>query len=413
VEEVVTMRVLLVNNLFDPEPSVRGLAFAKSLSERGHQVHVLTGFPNYPGGRVYPGYQIRWRSEEEIEGIGITRVAMYPNHSGSGVARAASYMSTAVSEALRALIWRKRFDVCHVQFGPIPLIWPALVARRFGGAKIVADVQDIWPESVIDSGMLRSRAAHRMLTAWSRWAYAKADRLVVLSPGYKQALVEAGIPSERIEVVFNWCDERTLRNGEADPSVLPPDRFNVVYAGNLGRLQGIDTIFDAAKQVVGTHPQVLFTLIGDGIEAERLRMRVDAERIGNVRMLGRMEMAAVNTIQRRADLLLVHLEPTRLTRMAIPSKVAACLASGTPILLAADGDAASLVQRSGGGGVCPPRDAISMAKAITEVVGISPEKRRAMGAQGKNFYWDELSLKAGVDRIAKLMAETAQRGQGS
>jgi colanic acid biosynthesis glycosyl transferase WcaI len=408
------MRVLLVNNLFDPEPSVRGLAFAKGLVERGHEVHVLTGFPNYPGGRIYPGYKMRWRSEERVEGVEITRVAMFPSHSGSGVARALSYLSTAASEALRAALWRKRFDVCHVQFGPIPLMWPALVARRTGGAKILADVQDIWPESVIDSGMLPAYAA-RFVTAWSRRAYTKADRLIVSSPGYKNALVSAGISSTKIEVVFNWCDEGKLRR-ETDhvpANILFPGAFNVVYAGNLGKLQGIDTILDAAKRVAVSHPQVAFVLIGDGVEATRLRRRVEDERIGNVRMTGRLAMTEVNAIQRKADLLLIHLEPTRLTRMAVPSKVQSCLASGTPILLAAEGDAASLVDQSGGGVVCAPRDAAGMAHTVMTFAGIAPDKRKRMGALGRDFYWSKLSLRAGVGRIEELMVEAVGGSQAS
>jgi colanic acid biosynthesis glycosyl transferase WcaI len=408
------MRVLLVNNLFDPEPSVRGLTFAKGLVERGHEVHVLTGFPNYPGGRVYPGYKMRWHSEERVEGVGITRVAMFPSHSGSGVARALSYVSTAASEALRAALWRKRFDVCHVQFGPIPLIWPALVARRMSGAKILADVQDIWPESVVDSGMLPPYAEH-LVTAWSRWAYSKADRLVVLSPGYKNALVAAGISPAKVEVVFNWCDEGKLGRptDHVPDNVLFPGAFNVVYAGNLGKLQGIDTILDAAKRVAASHPQVAFVLVGDGVESARLRKRIEGERIGNVRMTGRLAMTEVNAIQRKADLLLIHLEPTRLTRMAVPSKVQSCLASGAPILVAAEGDAASLVEQSGGGVVCAPRDAAAMAHTIMTFYGIAPDKRKRMGALGRDCYWSRLSLRAGVRRIEELMVEAVGSSQAS
>jgi putative colanic acid biosynthesis glycosyltransferase WcaI len=396
------VRVLLVTNIFQPEPNhLKGLSFVQELRRRGHEVHVLTGFPNYPGGKVYPGYRIRWTMEESLDGVPITRVAMYPSHDRSGLRRAASYASLGLSQALHCLVPRRRFDLCLVGMGPITLMWPALTLRGLHGTKIVADVQDLWPESVTDSGMLRWKSAARMVETLSRRAYGAADAILVLSPGYKRALVGRGIAPERIHVVYNWCEERAAEVGMDDgpPSVLDEGTFNVVYAGNLGRLQGVGTILDAAARLASTQPNVRFVLVGDGVEAESLRQRVEKERLFNVRMVGRMPVRDANAVLQRADLLLAHLDRRPLTRIGIPQKLQAYLAAGRPVLLAGEGDAADLLDRSGGGTTCAPNDPVSMAAAIERFALMSPDVRDRFGRCGREFYRREMSFQHGVDDI--------------
>lgn len=397
------MRLLLVNNLFQPEPNhLKGLDFAKALVRRGHEVEVLTVFPSYPGGCVYPGYRMRWTTRETLEGIRVTRVAMYPSHDRSGARRIFSYASIGLSQALHALALGRRFDLCHVYLGPITLVWPALVLRRLHGTRFVADVQDLWPESVNDSGMLRSPAAARLLAAVCRRSHTAADRLIALSPGYGRALEAQGVAPERIDVVYNWCDESALQEAGPPCEVHTPARpLRVLYAGNLGKLQGLDTVLDAAARLAGRSGATIH-LLGDGVEAERLRRRVREERLGNVTFGGRVTAAEASAQLRAADLLLVHLLPTPLTRIGIPQKVQAYLAAGRPVLLAGEGDAAELVRRSGGGVVCPPGSSAALTEAICAIEAMSPQARAALGAAGRCFYMEELAFERGVDRIEEV-----------
>jgi glycosyltransferase involved in cell wall biosynthesis len=401
------VRILLINNLFHPEPNhLKGLAFAQELQRRGHYVRVLTGFPNYPGGRLYPGYRMRWTQEELVEGVPVTRVALYPSHDGSAVRRIASYVSVALSQAMHVFGLEAGFDVAHVYMGPITLMWPARLLRLLRGTRIVADVQDIWPESVTDSGMLRSGLAGRILSEWCRRAYAAADRLVVLSPGYRRALVDRGIEEGRIDVVYNWCDERAIApvDSAGQAGVLDRTAFNVVYAGNLGKLQGIDTILDAAKLLAQTVPDLRVTLIGDGVEADRLARRVQAERIRNVAFLGRRPLAEANRIQQAADVLLVHLLPTRLTALGIPSKIQSCMALGVPLLVAASGEAARLVEGSGGGTTCEPGDPVAMAAELGRLRRMDAPARAVLGRRGREYYEQQLAFRHGVGRIEAAYA---------
>jgi len=400
------MRILLINNLFQPEPNhLKGLAFAQELRNRGHKIHVLTGFPNYPGGKLYPGYRMRWAMQESFDDIPVTRVAMYPSHDGSASKRMLTYISTGMSQALYALLAKNRFDLCHVYMGPITLMWPACILKRMQGTKVVADVQDIWPESVLDSGMLSSAVASRLLQGMSRNAYRRADGLIVLSPGVKELLATRGIDPARVEVVYNWCDECPGRSSQLHgipPGILGDRTFNVVYAGNLGKLQGLDTVLDAAKLLGARNARVRFLLIGNGVESDRVRARIKDEHILNMCLFPRMPSDEVNAILAQADLLLIHLVRSKLSSIAVPQKVQAYLAAGRPILAAVEGEALNLFKQSGGGVSCEPENAQALAETVSRVMALSATEREHMGQNGQRFYRENLRFEKGIDQIERF-----------
>lgn len=271
------MRVLLLTPLFQPEPNhLKGLAFARELARRGHKVEVLTGFPHYPAGKVYPGYRIRPWMREILDGVPVTRLMMYPSHDRSAVRRMAGYLSFAGSAALLGPPLVARPDVVHVYQGPATLGWPAMEFRMMFGAPYVLDIQDIWPESVTVTGMLPLPGVSAVLGAWSKATYRLARKIIVLSNGYKKCLEARGVPEEKIEVVYNWCDERSLP-GETDREGSDPfglaGRFNVVYSGNFGTLQSLGGVLDAALVVGEKRPDVRFVFVGDGVEESALKKK--------------------------------------------------------------------------------------------------------------------------------------------
>ena len=209
------MRILFLTQWFQPEPHFKGLPFVRKMKERGHEVEVLTGFPNYPGGKLYPGYRVRLFQKEIIDGIRVNRVVLFPSHDRSGFKRIMNYLIFSLSAALLGPLLVRKPDVIYV-YNLITLSWAALVMKHISGCKIVYDVQDLWPESVINSGILSNRFLLNVLNRWCVWAYCRADRLAVLSPGFKRALIERGVPRERIEVVYNWCDSTNWESRKRD-----------------------------------------------------------------------------------------------------------------------------------------------------------------------------------------------------
>jgi colanic acid biosynthesis glycosyl transferase WcaI len=395
------LRILILSQLFHPEPDLKGLPMARALQARGHQVEVITGFPNYPGGTIYPGYAIRPWKRETVDGIAVRRVIMYPSHDRSGSRRALSYLSLGLAAAGLGPFLTRKPDVVYI-YNLITLVPAARWIRRLTGAKVVLDIQDLWPQSVAASGMLRSERGLRLLQRWSDTSYAAADRIVVLSPGFKRNLVDRGIPPERVEVVYNWAPEDNASgpHSEAAESV---GCFEVLFAGTMGIMQGLDVVIEAARQLQDRAADVRFTLIGSGVDQQRL-MNLAAG-LPNVRFLPRRPASQMDGVLRSADALLVHLKDDPLFRVTIPSKIQAYLQAGKPVLCGVEGDAAELVERSGAGRVFSPGDASALSAAILALRAMTADERDEMGRRGRTFYERELGLEAGVARMEAVFRE--------
>lgn len=402
------MNILLLTQLFQPEPAhLRGLSFAKELSRRGHHVEVLTGFPNYPTGRLYDGYRMRPWEREYIDGIRVTRVAVYPSHDDQALHRIANYASLAVLATVLgpALLDLGKFDVVHVYEGPITLVLPALAFRVIGRVPYVLDVVDLWPESAESSGMLRSAWALKLVDRWCRLSYRWAGRIIVPTEGFKRALVERGVPHAKVEVVYNWCDEDNMRSASRahfDQAPAADGTFTVVYAGAMGAVQALGSVVDAAE-LLADRADVRFLFVGDGVETNKLQQLVASRGLANVRFLPRQSPQDVVPILEGADALLVHLKDDALTRISIPQKTQAYMAAGRPVILAVAGEASEVVQRAEAGVVCRPGDPASIAEAVRRLADTPPHERDRMGRNGRKFYEEWFGFSSGVGRVEAVL----------
>jgi glycosyltransferase involved in cell wall biosynthesis len=398
------VRVLLLTQLFQPEPNhLKGLAFAKAVREAGVDLRVLTGFPNYPGGRLYPEYRVRPVTREVLEGVPVTRVMMFPSHDRSALRRAATYVSFAASSAVAVCVSRFKPDIVHAYVGPMTLAIPGALARTFRGARMLLDIQDLWPESVTDSGMGGYGVVGAAITGLCGWAYRRGDRFVVLSEGYKGVLCDRGVPASRIDVIYNWCDESQIPPPDQSTATSPGSSggspLRVLYAGNVGTLQMLDVVLDAARILTERGVRVEFTIAGAGVELDRLRSRQQREAVANVRFLGAVPREAMAKLYAAADALLVHLRNDRLASIAIPQKTQTCLAAGRPVLMGMRGEAAALVEEAGAGVVFEPESAPSLAWTVARIVAMSPAERCTMGERGREFYAKRLSFRRGVEAM--------------
>src|SRR3989338_1974591 len=403
-----SMRILLLTQWFQPEPTFKGLPFAQELAARGHDVGVLTGVPNSPGGEVYPGYRIRPWVREQIDRVSILRVALYPSHDKSGFRRALNYVSFAISAAAIGTALIRRPDVVYVYHPPATIGFAATVIGFFRKVPFVYDIQDLWPDTVALSGMMSSPASVALLDKWCKFVYRCARHIVVLSPVFKQQLVRRGVPPDKIDVIYNWCDETTIQPTTADPELASrlglSDGFNVMFAGTMGTVQALDAVLEAAALCRQTLPNVQFVFVGGGVDRNRLEKKAADLELTNVRFLPRQPMSAMGAVLGLADVLLVHLKNHPVFSIMIPSKTQAYMASGKPVLMAVRGDAAQLVIQSGGGLVCEPENPKSIAETVARFAVMSPEQRRSMGEAGKKYYDEQLCMKAGVTKFEALFA---------
>jgi colanic acid biosynthesis glycosyl transferase WcaI len=403
------IRILLLSQWFDPEPGAKGIVFARELVRHGFEVEVLTGFPNYPGGKVYPGYKIKLIQREVIDGVRVTRVPLYPNHSQSAVKRILNYASYAASSLVYGLFFMQRKDVIYAYHPPLTVGVTASLLRLFRRTPVVYDVQDMWPDTLRATGMVTNSRVLKTVAAVCLWVYSHVDHITVLSPGFRRLLIERGVPPAKVEVVYNWADEAALGKPQGQlPSTFPAaEWFRIVFAGNMGNAQALDTVLDAAKLLQLRGARVCFVMLGGGVDVERLRQRTLRMQLHNVVFLPPVPMSEVGTLLNASDALLVHLRKDPLFKITIPSKTQAYMAAGKPLLMAVDGDAADLVTQSGGGVVAGSENPEALAEAAETLAALAPEELRSMGSRANQYYHEHLALSVGVAGFAAIFRRLA------
>ncbi|MCX7799459.1 MAG: glycosyltransferase family 4 protein [Fimbriimonadales bacterium] len=404
------MRVVLLTQYFPPEPTQLYGELAVGLRELGHDVVVVTGFPNWPSGRIYPGYRNRLRQWDEHAGVPVLRLLTFADHSKSRFRRVLNLFSLASSFALLGPWLVRRPSCVHV----VQLATLCASARLVGGLWRVPhtlEIQDLWPETLHSTGMVASRRAlavvGRLCDATYRWASA----IRVISPGFRENLIGKGVPPSKIEVIENWVDTDFYRPEPPDPALAErlgmAGRFNVLYAGNLGLMQGLGTLLDAAA-LLRDRPDIQICLAGDGVEREALRRRAESEGLRNVRFLGSFPTSEMNPVYALADALLVHLRRDPLAAITIPHKVQSYLAVGKPIVCALEGDPRAIVEQAAAGLACPPEDPEAMAQAIRRLADLPEADRRAMGARGRAAAQRRFDRTTQIAKVERMIRRTAE-----
>ena len=404
-------RVLLLTQWFDPEPTFKGLVFARELVRQGFEVEVVTGFPNYPGGKLYPDYKLRFLQREQIDGVQVTRVPLYPSHDQGAVGRVLNYVSFAAAALCYGLFGAKRPDVIYAYHPPLTVGIVAVFIRLFRRVPVVYDIQDMWPDTLRATGMFSNERALNVVGKVCSWVYKHVDQLVVLSPGFRRLLVERGVPDSKIEVIYNWCAEDALTAArDSAPANLPnDDKFRILFAGNMGKAQALDAVLAAAELLKDREPNLCFVFIGGGIEVSRLKQIAADKALCNVTFLPPVPMAEVGSYLQVADALLVHLKKDPLFTITIPSKTQAYMAVGKPILMAVDGDAADLVKENGCGLIAESENPVAIAAAALDLMQLSVAERETMAKNSRRFYSEKLSLVVGTTCFGTLFNRLSVR----
>ena len=400
------IRILFITQWFQPEPFYKGIPFAKALQERGYEVQVLTGFPNYPTGKVYPGYKIRFFQKESMEGISVIRIPLYPSHDSSAVGRIANYLSFALSAAMLGPWLIRRPDVIYVYHPPPTTYLPAFVLKLLYRVPVIYDIQDFWPDTLAATGMFNNHFGLKLVAVYCKLFYKIAAKLVVLSPGFKEKLIQNGVPENKIEIIYNWFDEKNLNPGRSSKEVSEvlkhKDSFKVLFAGNMGKVQALETVLEAANLLKDSNPQIQFVFMGAGVEVEHLQAESVRMNLFNVHFLSPVPPEQMGEFLDAADVLLVHLKRDPLFEITIPSKIQAYLAAGKPILVAVPGDASELVMRAQAGFPCESENPDALAQKVVEFSRMSNGQLLQLGENGKRFYKKYMSMQVGADHFDRL-----------
>jgi glycosyltransferase involved in cell wall biosynthesis len=384
------LKLLIVSQYFWPE-SFRVNDMASGLRERGHEVTVLTGMPNYPAGRLFPGYGWLKPSFETHEGVRICRVPLVTRGRSKGLRLVANYLSFALAACiLGPLRCRERFDLVLIyEPSPITVALPGLLMARLSRAPAVLWIQDLWPDTLAAMGFGQRSPLYRCAAWLSGFIHRRCDRLLVQSPGFIPRLQARGIPIARIDWLPNWAEAfyRPVARGTDD--VTPLDGipgFKILFAGNIGSAQAFETIIDAAtrlRDVTDLH----WVVLGDGLMRDWVT--AEAARLGlsdRFHVLGPRPAREMPACFARADALLVTLRADPVFALTIPSKVQSYLACARPVVAAIDGDGAEVLRDSGSGVVCAAEDGAALAEAVLRVHRMSPAQRDACGERGRHYY---------------------------
>ena len=410
------MRILILSQYYYPEPVEKVHDLARGLVHLGHDVQVITGFPCYPKGQVYPGYRQSLASQEQIEGVHITRIPQIPDHSQSAWKRVTYYLSFALSAALIGAPRVERADVMLVYLAALPVGLSAWFIGRLRRIPIVLDVVDLWPESIEASGLFSNKIMFWLVRRMAKSVYAASNHVSVVTNGFKRNLVALGVPEKKITVINNWMPSDTYHGATPDPSLAEreglADRFNVMYAGNMGPMQELQTVIEAAALLTDSR-KIQFVLVGDGLEYPDLLRRSREKGLPNVLFLGRRSPEEMPKLYALADVLLVHLKSDPLSDVSIPSKIFAYMASGRPTLVAVRGEAQDFVTENGFGLAIPPSDPVIMADAVRWFYNASPEIRTKMGQAAIGAYRKKYCAEVQVARIADLLSTVLRNVKGT
>jgi colanic acid biosynthesis glycosyl transferase WcaI len=400
------MKILFLSMHYRPEPcDTRTSQLAKAFAARGHHSTALTSFPNYPFGKVYDGYKQKLVQKEIVDGVNLVRVPMVPDHSKSKKKRAISYLSFGASAAFIGCLFTRRPDLLWIHHPPLGTGLAGWFLATLKRVPYVYEIHDLWPEALTSTGMIKEGRVTRAIRSVCNFLHKRATAVIVSSWGMKDHLAAQGLNPDKIHVFPQWADEDAFRPVDRDEAFGKANgldgKFNVLFTGNMGVAQHLETVLDAAAKLKDL-PDVQFVMVGAGVDLETLKEKAKANRLDNVSFLGHHAPEKMPSFFAWADGLLVHLKKDPLFAITIPSKTQVYMASGKPILCGVEGDAARMVASADAGICFPPEDPEAMANAIKRLYAMSAEHRAELGYNAARGYAENYSRAALVGQYEAL-----------
>lgn len=395
-------------------PAARAAELAHHWARAGNNVSVLTGFPNHPTGVVPDEWRPRLRRlvyREEVDGVNVFRTWLWPLPNRKAHERMRNYASFCVSAALRGLTI-PRPDVI-IATSPQLLVGPAGWWLAFTRqVPFVFEVRDLWPESLVAVGMGgEDSLLHHTLGAIAGFLYERSDRIVVVTPAFKEHLIKRWrVPAEKIAVVENGV-EADLFAPQPDAANLALRRelglegkFLVCYIGTMGMAHGLETLLDAAAALAAQNPEVLFPLVGEGAEKDRIKALARSRGLNNVRFFDQQPRERIPAFICASDACLVLLKKTDIFKTVIPTKMLEFMSCARPVIVGVDGQARQIVEEAGAGIAIEPEDSQGLARAISQLAA-DHALGAMMGQRGREHILRHFSRKSTAEKYIQVLQD--------
>jgi len=393
------MRVTLICHVYPPEVAPAGIMvreLAEDLAAHGHDVTLLTGWPNHPKGVLFPGWRMRCRQVEyDPRGFRVIRCRHAISLRYGVLGRLWYYLTFALSTFVNGLAAGPMDSLLSLST-PLFGNGAAWMLARLKGARFVYDIFDLHPEGAAAAGLMRRGWVYRIWRRLDTALCRRSDAITTLGPGLKQMIVARGVPPERITIVPFWLDADRIRPGSRDNAwrrrqAIPADQFVALYAGTLGHISGAQILMEVAERLQ-TRDDILILVVGEGVAKDALEAEACRRNLRNLRFLPFQPEEVLPEVQATADVGLVTLLPEA-GRSSIPSKVLGYMAAGRAVIasVAADSDTAEAIRSAECGLVVPSQDAAAMADAI----------RRAADAREETLRQGERARQAVLTRYSR------------
>ncbi len=384
------MRILIVSQYFWPE-NFRVNDLSTGLVQRGHQVTVLTGIPNYPDGKFYSGYNFFKNTHQNYCGAQVIRVPLIPRGKGGNLNLIFNYLSFVIFGTLFApLVCRQKYDAIFVYgISPILMAIPTIFLKKIRKIPVILYVLDLWPESIAAVGAIKSSSFLSLVKKIVYFIYKHSDQILVSSPGFIDRIKEMGIDEAKIKYWPQWAEDNykiiSVDKDSAESQEMPTG-FRIMFAGNIGAAQGFKTIIEAADKLKD-HFNIHWVIIGDGRMKSWVEEQVRLRKLENtVHLLGKRPVETMSSYFALADVLLVSLKKDPIFALTIPAKIQSYMACGRPILACLDGEGAKVIEESGVGLSCPADNFEALAGCLLKMSNLSEAERKEMGLRGRAYF---------------------------
>jgi glycosyltransferase involved in cell wall biosynthesis len=399
------MKLLIVSQYYWPEFFLINQLSLK-LIEAGHQITVITGKPNYPEGEVYAGYKSTGICREKYGEVEVIRIPLRPRKSGA-LGLILNYGSFVLSGLwyMPRLLGGREFDAILVYaISPITAVIPAIRLKYMLGAHLATWVQDLWPQSLASTGYIKNKYVLSLTSLMVRWIYKHSDTLLAQSKAFVEEIAKYA-SRDKVFYYPNSIDSQRLECGkepDIETSVFN-NGFSVVFAGNIGSAQAIPVLIKAASLISKTDCQLIF--IGSGSMLEWAKQEVLNSKLKNVHFLGKINNKYMPWVYAHSDVMLVSLVDEDIFSYTIPSKLQASLASGKPIAASINGEAAEIIQESGGGLVSAAEDSGGLAKSILKLRNMTSLERSRMGNSGLEYFRKFFDMNVQAQNLVDILEQ--------
>lgn len=399
------MKILLVTQYFYPE-NFKSNDIAIELTKKGHEVTVLTGLPNYPEGKIHNNYGFFKNTRENFQGVDVIRTWLVPRGKGGGVRLFLNYFSWAFFASLRAfsLSFQKKFDVILVhEPSPITQGFPAIVIAKMQRVPLYFWVLDLWPESLTSAGGVKNKAVLSVFTKMVQYIYDNSDKILISSKGFKESIVAKGNYADKLIYFPNWAEDSISKGNSDYPIPELPKGFKIVFAGNIGVAQDVNSIIKTAL-ILKKQLDIHFVFVGDGRSRKQLEDFVSKNNLHTtVHFLGRFPIAAMKTFFNQADVLLVSLKDELIFNLTVPAKLQAYLCTKKPILGMLNGEGAAIINEANCGFSANAGDSEGLAKEIIKLYEMSYHERNILGLNGFKYFEKNFTMYKCIDNLELIL----------